>query len=68
MVVSMPKSPRAGGARYTSGLWETLFRVHFNGKKLLEVEDETFQDAGGVGDWTKADRVTLFDDFTFAAK
>ena len=45
-----------------------LFAVFFNGEKLFEVEDETFTDAGGVGIWTKADSVTLFDDFIFGGK
>jgi hypothetical protein len=42
-----------------------LFTVSFDGKKLFEVEDETFPSAGAVGLWTKADSVTLFDDFTW---
>src|SRR5216683_1351610 len=54
-----------------SGKWSTLrvqfrgnlFTVFFNGKKLFEVEDDTFKEAGAVGVWTKADSVTLFDDF-----
>src|SRR2546426_5551620 len=58
------------------GEWSTLrvqfrgnlFTVAFNGKKLFEVEDDTFKDAGAVGVWTKADSVTLFDDFTFGSK
>ena len=45
-----------------------MFTVFFNGKALFEVEDETFKDAGAVGLWTKADSVTLFDDFTFGTK
>jgi hypothetical protein len=45
-----------------------LFTVVFNGKKLFEVEDDTFKNAGGVGVWTKADSVTLFDDFVFGTK
>ena len=45
-----------------------VFTVFFNGKALFEVEDETFKDAGAVGLWTKADSVTLFDDFTFGRK
>jgi hypothetical protein len=56
-----------------SGQWHTLrvevsgprFRVIFNGAALFEVEDATFQDAGMVGLWTKADSVTAFDDFTY---
>jgi hypothetical protein len=56
--------------------WHTLrvdftgnrFAVQLNGKKLFDVEDTTFTDAGKVGLWTKADSVTLFDDFTFGGK
>jgi hypothetical protein len=56
--------------------WHTLrvefagkkFTVLFNGKKLFEVEDETFKEAGKVGLWTKADSVMLFDDFTYGSK
>ncbi len=58
------------------GKWSTLrvefsgklFAVSFNGKRLFEVVDETFTDAGAVGVWTKADSVTLFDDFAFGSK
>lgn len=53
--------------------WHTLrvefagkrFKVFFDGKPLFEVEDSTFTEAGKVGLWTKADSVTLFDDFAF---
>src|SRR5215211_8897899 len=53
-----------------SGQWGTLrvvaqgnkFEVYHDGKKLYEVEDNTFQDAGKVGLWTKADSVIYFDD------
>lgn len=53
-----------------SGEWGTLrivakgnhFDVYHNGKKLFEVEDNTFTNAGKVGLWTKADSYTLFDD------
>ena len=63
-------------AKVPSRKWSTLrvefsgklFTVFFNGEKLFEVEDETFKDAGGVGVWTKADSVTLFDDFIFGGK
>jgi hypothetical protein len=51
--------------------WHTLrvefqgghFKVIFDGKHLFDVEDSTFMEAGKVGVWTKADSVTLFDDF-----
>jgi hypothetical protein len=53
--------------------WHTLrvefagnrFKVIFNGKPLFEVEDATFTEPGLVGVWTKADSVTLFDDFAY---
>jgi hypothetical protein len=32
------------------------------------VEDTTFTEAGKVGVWTKADSVTLFDDFAYGSK
>lgn len=56
--------------------WHTLrvefagnrFKVLLNGKHLFDVQDETFKDAGKVGLWTKADSVTLFDDFSYGAK
>jgi hypothetical protein len=55
--------------------WHTLrvdftdnrFAVQLNGKKLFDVEDMTFTDTGKVGLWTKADSVTVFDDFTFGS-
>jgi hypothetical protein len=59
-----------------SGQWHTLrvefagnrFKAYYDGKHLFDVEDKTFTEAGKVGVWTKADSVTLFDDFTFGAK
>lgn len=45
-----------------------LFTVALNGKQLFEVEDDALKEAGAVGLWTKADSVTLFDDFSFAGK
>ncbi len=40
----------------------------FDDKKLIEIEDDTFQDAGMVGLWTKADAATAFDNFEVARK
>ena len=59
-----------------SGQWHTLrvefagnhFKLIFDGKHLFDVEDTTFTEAGKVGVWTKADSVTLFDDFSYGAK
>jgi hypothetical protein len=61
------------GIPVPSDTWHSLridfnasrFKVSFNGKKLFEVEDSTFTDAGKVGLWTKADSVTLFDEITY---
>ena len=36
-------------------------------KELFSAEDDAFKDAGKVGLWTKADSVTLFDDFSYGA-
>src|SRR5258708_15667257 len=41
------------------------FRASFNGKRLFEVDDSTFTDAGKVGLWTKADSIPLFDGVTY---
>ncbi len=54
-----------------AGEWHKLEITHFgnkikgyiDGKQLLELEDDTFTQAGGVGLWTKADAATAFDDF-----
>jgi hypothetical protein len=39
-----------------------LFEVYHDGKKLYEVEDDTFKEAGKIGVWTKADSIIYFDD------
>ena len=52
-----------------AGRWHTIRVVHkgshiqcyLNGKLYLDVRDETFQNAGKIGLWTKADAVTSFD-------
>ena len=44
------------------------FVVTFDGKKVIEASDESFKDAGKAGLWTKADSVTLFDDFSYGEK
>lgn len=46
----------------------TRFMVIYNGNALFGVDDATFKDGGRVGLWTKADSVTLFDDFTYGDK
>ena len=62
--------------KVASNAWHTLrvefqgghFTVMFDGKKALDWDDQTFKEAGKVGVWTKADSVTLFDDFSYGTK
>ncbi len=62
--------------KVTSGAWHTLrvdfesnkFAVTFDGNKVIEATDQSFPNAGKVGVWTKADSVTLFDDFAYGNK
>ena len=59
--------------KVASNEWHTLrvdfqgnqFKVTFDGKVAIEATDDTFKEAGAVGVWTKADSITLFDDFSF---
>ena len=62
-------------APVTRNQWHTL-RVEFAGKRIcvsldgkryIEVDDDRIGGSGAVGVWTKADSVTLFDDFSYAA-
>jgi len=63
-------------AEVPNGQWQVLrveiagdlFTVSLEGKELFQVKDQTFAGAGKVGLWTKADSVTLFDDFSYGAK
>jgi hypothetical protein len=62
--------------KVATNAWHTLrvdfagshFTVTYDGMKAIDWDDDTFKDAGKVGVWTKADSVTLFDDFTYGAK
>lgn len=56
--------PRARWSTLRVDFSGNLFGVSLNGKHLFDVEDATFSKAGATGLWTKADSVTLFDDFT----
>jgi len=63
-------APVAGNA------WHTLrvefsgkaIRVIYDGKPAIEMDDAHIAGAGAVGVWTKADSVTLFDDFGYGGK
>lgn len=77
---SLPIVGRSGGygvkEKVASGQWHTLriefagsrFRAFLDGKQVFDVEDATFGEPGRVGVWTKADSVTLFDDFSYGTK
>jgi hypothetical protein len=62
--------------KVASGQWHTLrvefegnkCTVIFDGKKVIEAADDSFKDAGKVGVWTKADSVTIFDDFSYGTQ
>src|SRR6267154_5153923 len=62
--------------KVASNQWHTLrvdfqdnhFTVTLDGKKAIDWDDNTLRDTGKVGVWTKADSVTLFDDFTYGAR
>jgi hypothetical protein len=69
------KTIRYVDAAVASGAWHTL-RVEFvaariavwlDGKRCIDVEDGHIAGAGAVGVWTKADSVTVFDDFAYGA-
>ena len=55
--------------RVVAGEWHTLslraqgnrFVITFDGKALIDTQDETFSTPGKVALWTKADSVTRFD-------
>jgi len=59
-----------GQANVVSGQWQALrvevrgnaFRGLLNERPVVDVTDDTFKSAGGVGLWTKSDSVTCFDD------
>ncbi|MBI5385364.1 MAG: hypothetical protein HZA90_11850 [Verrucomicrobia bacterium] len=67
---------KGANLKVAPGQWHSLrvefsgsaFKVVFNGRHLFDAEDATFTDGGKVGVWTKADSVTLFDDFSYGPK
>jgi hypothetical protein len=56
----------------SSRIWHELrvdakgdhFEIYWNDKKVIDAFDRTFQEAGKVGVWTKADSITYFDDLS----
>jgi hypothetical protein len=72
-VAAGKRSPEFQSAevKVPAGEWHTLkitmvgerIQCFLDGKKHLDVKDDTFTKAGKVGLWTKADAQTYFDDF-----
>ncbi len=60
--------PKAAWSEMRVSFSGARIAVAFNGKQVLEAEDNTFGDAGKVGLWTKADSVTYFDDFALTQR
>jgi hypothetical protein len=63
-------------APVAANAWHTL-RVEFSGSRIrvildgvarIDADDRHIDGTGAVGVWTKADSVTLFDDFTYASR
>ena len=62
-------------APVSANSWHTLriefqgrkIRVSLNGKTYIEQDDAHISGTGAVGVWTKADSVTVFDDFSYGS-
>ena len=63
-IVALEKHPRHIFLRYEDLRSDPLPQL----RRIADFLDESFSDAGKVGVWTKADSVTLFDDFNYGAK
>ncbi len=59
-----------------NGLWHSIkiehigthIKCYYDGQLYLEVDDDTFMEAGSVGVWTKADSYCLFDNLVVDIK
>ncbi|TLY31700.1 MAG: hypothetical protein E6K56_04465 [Ignavibacteria bacterium] len=66
------KQVEGSNTKVSTNQWHTLvveargdtLECYFDGKRLIEKEDQTFTGSGQIGLWTKADSYILFDDFT----
>jgi hypothetical protein len=64
------------GMKVPAGQWHRIrvvqegqhIQCYFDGKLRLDVNDETFKDAGKIGLWTKADAQTYFADMQAASQ
>ena len=66
---------KSADVKHSDG-WHTLtvamkghfIQCYYDGKKVLEAKDSTFQEPGRIGLWTKADAQSHFDDLTVIEK
>jgi hypothetical protein len=73
-VNGLRKTIRYVDAPVALNAWHTLkvsyrgddINVSLNGKTYIEANDRNISGSGKVGVWTKADSVTLFDDFAYS--
>jgi hypothetical protein len=64
------------GIKIPAGEWHRLkvkmagdhIECFLDGKKLLDVRDDTFQEAGKVGLWSKSDAQSYFDEFVVVGR
>jgi hypothetical protein len=64
------------GVKVKTGEWHRLkvevkgnkMEGYLDGEKIWEITDDTYQDAGKVGLWSKADAQSHFDEFTASGK
>lgn len=69
------KQIQSANCETPTGKWFTVraamvgdqITCYVDGKKLLDVKDETFKEAGMIGLWTKADASSSFDDLVVRA-
>jgi hypothetical protein len=69
-LASKEEIPLKAGQWYTLSISQKGEQItcSLEGKKYLEVKDDTFAKSGPVGLWTKADAVTHFDELTIKGK
>ena len=66
---------QSAGIKHSEG-WHTLpvtmegelIQCFYDGKKYLEIKDQTFPGPGRIGLWTKADAQSHFDDLKVSGK
>lgn len=76
VVKGVRRQIKGASIKVTSGVWHEIrveavgnkITCFFDEQKKIEATDDTFNEPGKVGLWTKADSLTLFDDLHVIAK